>query len=383
IHSFPDPNHIQYNARVQRVNLNTNRLTQVKAKTKPYNPEAGLDWWKTTKCKIVTFCIFGALLVLTGILVPTLLGLFSKTPATTPIIQIFWPFDGNTNDFYGTYNGTTVNSPTYFSAGITGYGSAINLVAASSQSIVVSTYLNLASTSFTVETWLYPTTTPSGDNAIFGQCACTTCTDQCMYLVLRSGVLYMGFYGDNLAGVTSISANKWWHVAFVFDNSASTQTIYVNGVQDATRTSNSYKGTSGGLTLGTSAILTPNNYFNGYFDQMAFISKARNASELLDAATLTVYYTFDTLTSGNYSFDSGPNLINGTGVGVTSASSGRVNQALQFSTSGAYFQVGGLILLATVNNPYSVSVWVKPTSLAGGSIIQWSSANTGSGWCIG
>ncbi|CAF0965654.1 unnamed protein product, partial [Didymodactylos carnosus] len=288
------------------------------------NSEAGLDCWKTTKCKIVTVCIIGALVVIVGILVPVLLGLFSITHATSTT-QIFWPFDGNTNDFYGTYNGVALNNPTYISGGITGYGSAIKLVAASSQSIVVATYLNLASTSFTVQTWLYPTTTPSGDNAIFGQCACTTCTDQCMYLVLRSGLVYMGFYGDNLAGVTSITAsmmglsssgqivlqswnggavyvtgpilsgNTWTHIADTFSISNGLR-LYVNGVLYNSTAPISYAASSASnyITLGNpltgsgcSQGAISAGQFYGYLDEFRLYSRELTAANVVSLANPT------------------------------------------------------------------------------------------------
>ncbi len=63
--------------------------------------------------------------------------------------------------------------------------------------------------------------------------------------------------------------------------------------------------------------------------------QAKNASEILDDATLTTWHSFDS--SSPYS-DSGPLRLTVTAVNVTSVS-GRVNQAISFTSNSSYYQV--------------------------------------------
>jgi len=135
------------------------------------------------------------------------------------------------------------------------------------------------------------------------------------------------------------------------------------------------------LTIGTNGVNTPNNYFDGCLDSIAYFGRAKNAIEVLDDATLVVYLTFDSSSLA----DSGPLKINGTGTGHTFDSSGRVNTALSLSAAVSYVQVTGLRRIGTNSWPYSVSIWIKPTSLAGGTIMHLSSRVDGAqtnAWCL-
>ena len=114
---------------------------------------------------------------------------------------------------------------------------------------------------------------------------------------------------------------------------------------------------------------------------MLYSSRVKNASEILDDATLVAYYGF--LSSAPL-IDSGPNYINGSwGGGAISITSGIVNQAINFPVNGSYFLMTGLVLLGTSNLPFSLSLWFKTTSLSGGgTIAHLSNSITGDGWCI-
>ncbi|CAF0893767.1 unnamed protein product [Didymodactylos carnosus] len=296
--------------------------------------------------------------------------------------MILWTFDGNTNDFSGVYNGQPINNPTYVSPGYTGYGSMLHLQSALNQSVVVETpVLNLGFTSFTMEAWIYPMTVSSaGDDNIFSQCQALA-TDQCLHFVLASRYLRMRFFGDGSQGVTPFTANKWYHIACVYDYTLTAQIVYVNGVRDGfSSPSGPYQGTGGIFEIGTASVdyggvFTP---FNGYIDQVAFVPRAKNATEVLDDATLVAYYSFD---NGSY-LDFGPLWINGTGVGVSPVV-GRISQALSFATTHSYFQATGFTLLGTVNQSYSISLWLKPQAVSGGAtIVHVSSSTIGTGWCI-
>ena len=79
----------------------------------------------------------------------------------------------------------------------------------------------------------------------------------------------MGFYSDDLMGSTSITANTWYHVAYVYNLSSNTKSVYLNGILDGSTTAgSSYQGTSGAVTLGIA--LNSAGYFNGYLDQVSY-----------------------------------------------------------------------------------------------------------------
>lgn len=64
---------------------------------------------------------------------------------------------------------------------------------------------------------------------------------------------------------------------------------------------------------------------------------------------------------------------------------GRVNAGVSLQNSSSYVQITGLRRIGTNNWPYSVAIWIKPTSLAGGTIMHLSSRTDGaqtSGWCL-
>jgi hypothetical protein len=98
-------------------------------------------------------------------------------------------------------------------------------------------------------------------------------------------------------------------------------------------------------------------------------------------ATVVAYLPFD----GNTLLDSGPLGINGTGTNYSYISPGRVNVALSLPSLASYVQITGLIRIGTSSWPYSVAVWIYPTSLTGGTIMHLSAGTNGaqaSGWCL-
>ena len=176
---------------------------------------------------------------------------FSATTLFTYGTACFWGLDNNAVDTISGLNGVGVNSPTYVTPGITGNGYALSLNRANTQYITISTYKNLAYVSFTVEMWIYPTVLTSADDyGLFSQRQ-SSATDYSLHYVIRNYQLYMGFYADDVAGATSFTTMNWYHVAFVYDYPTQTQTVYLNGVQDAIHTgSGPYLGTSGAINIG-------------------------------------------------------------------------------------------------------------------------------------
>ncbi|CAF1438448.1 unnamed protein product [Didymodactylos carnosus] len=285
------------------------------------------------------------------------------------------------------YNGVLINGATYYtSPGNTyattpyfGLGQSLYLQSSLNQSVIInSTFFNFSYTSFTVEAWIYPTTL-SGDNDILGQCQNSLGTNLCLYLILRGGRMFMGFAPNYLSGVTVLSANTWHHVAYVYNYQTQQQILYLNGVQDATQSSVSpYQGQNGSITIGTSSILSTSNFFNGYIDNVAVTTRAKSATEILNDGTLSFYFSFD---NPSPSLDNGPNGLNCT-ISNGATVSGRVNQAIRLNGATSYVQLYGFYQWGFIAaKPFSFAMWINPISTYGGTLLHFSSSNTG-GSCL-
>jgi hypothetical protein len=104
---------------------------------------------------------------------------------------------------------------------------------------------------------------------------------------------------------------------------------------------------------------------------------ARTACQILNDATLSGYYPFDTTATYN---DYSVNYFNGIAVGVTTLSRGRLNQAIYFPSNTSYFQAPCFASGRMSPFAFTFSLWVNPASVTGGgSLVHISSAQTGNG----
>ncbi|CAF3315874.1 unnamed protein product [Rotaria sp. Silwood2] len=297
----------------------------------------------------------------------------TTTTTVATVLSAFWTFDQTTADSYSVYNGTLVNSATYLLNSSTqpylGDGQALSLTSTSNQSFVISTpFFNLSYTSFTVEAWIYPTNLGS-DRGIIGQCACATCANQCFYLLIRSNRLYVGFTANDLSGKATLSANTWYHIAFVYNYNTRQQILYLNGVQDSIQSNaQPYQGINGSIKIGAAQVYLTTNYFNGYIDNMMLSTQAKSSTEILYDASVIAYYSFDLPSPNN---DNGPNGLNGLSTGTTLVT-GRVNQAMRLSTAPSYFQAYGFYQIGySINSgSFSISLWLNPSSITSCTIVQ-------------
>ena len=241
-------------------------------------------------------------------------------------------------------------------------------------------FLELSNRSWTFEAWIYLFHIQSLiEYPIAGQCEYIA-TDKCMHLVVRTGKLYLGFLSNDLFGATDLNVSTWYHTAFVFDSPTKNQSIYLNGVLDASReANNSYQGIGCPLDIGKNDWSNAHYYFNGLIDQFSYTTRSKASGEILRDATLTLSVSFDS----NSTFDEGPLAINGSLVGNTSFVAGQRGQALQIdNVTDSYFTVQGLVLLGTNNQSYSFSIWIKPAIIKKSSIIHMSDHADGTGWSL-
>jgi len=129
--------------------------------------------------------------------------------------------------------------------------------------------------SFTAEAWI-KLDVISGDQCLFG--ADASATRQGLHLTIRSGRIYMGFYGVDTQGATTLAVDRWYHLAYVYDAAAQTQRVYVDGVEDGVGTGKvSYLGT-GQILLGRSHS---QYYLRGDMSEARIWDHARSATEIL------------------------------------------------------------------------------------------------------
>ena len=304
----------------------------------------------------------------------------ATTTTTTQGVTVrsaFWLFDGNCLELLNSFDGVASGSPTYTTSFL-GYGNSISLTASSSQYVSISSpQILLSTSSFTIEAWIYPISLTTADFGIFGQCQSAS-TNLCFHFVIRQVKLYCGFYSNDVTGGTTLTLNRWSHVACLYDHSTGTQQVWLNGVLDGTRTSvTAYQSSSGITTIGMVSYPMPlNYYFNGYIDQVRFEPRAKSSWELLYDATLSAYYSFDSSSL----LDGGPNGINLTLSGSVTTITGRINTAIQFSSgSYLYSNFSSFYFLGVSSYSASISLWIKPMGSYASSTIM----HVTSGWCVG
>ncbi|CAF4426000.1 unnamed protein product, partial [Rotaria sp. Silwood2] len=366
--------HLQkYKTSTQESTITTDNINQIPTISK----------WTTRKKVLVG--ISASLVIATLITVATVLGVLltkpketttTTTTASTVNVSAYWSFDNTTDDSYGVYNGLLINNPLFTTATATnlpyvGNGQALTFTSGSSQSFAVSSpFFNLSYTSFTFEAWIYYSTTTS-DRGIFGQCQCSTCTNQCLYLIMRNNRLYVDFTSNYLSGSTAITTTYWYHIAFVYNYETRQQILYLNGVQDAIKSNaQPYQGQNGSIHIGSAQTYSTTCYYQSYIDNVALTTRAKSSVEILRDASLMAYYSFD---SPNPTVDSGPNGLDGISSN-TATVSGRVNQAMRFlGSSSSYFRAYGLYQVPygiIISKPFSMALWINPSSLYNIAIIQ-------------
>jgi len=128
---------------------------------------------------------------------------------------------------------------------------------------------------FTVEAWVKFSSVNKGtDNAILGHGAASA--NNGLHLCERSGKAFFGFYSNDLAGSATLSANEWYHLAFVYDGG---KKIYVNGVLDNSGTSNVYASNLtnaeiGRIPWGTTSLMS------GIIDEVRVSNTNRSPDEI-------------------------------------------------------------------------------------------------------
>ena len=185
--------------------------------------------------------VFGANFTLAAVLL-----IMTGRPAQANAVAIY-TLNGNVNDSsYTSYNGTVSGTTAYTSSPS---GLVFSFNGATSISTTTTDNLGLVNASFTVLADVYLNTV-AVDQPIFG--GGFPGGDDDLHLIVRNGSPYMGFYGDDTASSTVLSADTWSELAFVFDAVTGTQTIYVNDILDAKSSGHDpFEGSGATATIGS------------------------------------------------------------------------------------------------------------------------------------
>ena len=190
-------------------------------------------------------------------------------------------------------------------------------------------------TSFTISAWIYPTTIPNGSD--WDWLIVDKGATEYNFMIRGSGGAIPGSLMGTAADQQIYDAlfnfsspenlDKWYHVAFVFDNNADTNYLYRNGVQvNSTSNTASITDTANSLLIGMD-----NNFgvFNGTIDEVRiwnrslsadevsqmymtnlqkfnttqwylYVNQSKNATAVLDTGTYTYYtYASDVFSNAN------------------------------------------------------------------------------------
>jgi hypothetical protein len=205
---------------------------------------------------------------------------FQSDPSCTLTNSLisYWPLEGNSNDFFGSNNGSgnvitygtpygKVNQGANFNGSSSTIAVAPNSLFAIGNSLTLAAWVNLSTESPTYQVLV------SGDNYV------STAYYQITTYGAKARAWSVNTSPQELIGATSLSLGTWYYIVIVWN--AGTKTIYVNGVQDATQ---SY---SGSVNSSASPYFNIGSCYNntaapiaGDLDEVGIWNRALTQSEI-------------------------------------------------------------------------------------------------------
>lgn len=205
-------------------------------------------------------------------------------------------------------NGTLNNGPTWNAASSLSF-SANSMNLGASTDYLQADITSAGSNKMTIEGWVKFNSLTNQQN-FFGMYQSLGATSYCRAIPFKNSSNYLDFYLANTAGTASfvttsytVSANTWYHLAFVYDNQKAY--VYVNGVLQASNTSTVAFSMDGADVFVIGNDRSNNNVgFNSdvAVDEVRVWTTARTASEILEyydkyvppsTSGLVAYYSFD------------------------------------------------------------------------------------------
>jgi hypothetical protein len=127
--------------------------------------------------------------------------------------------------------------------------------------MVSTSYIPLPNSSFSVDAWVYPIVLNNTYHAaICGLCPLAA-NDYCLHMTFyKNGTAYTeysGFYGDDVNSYApAVTVKNWIHVAFTFQVTTRTMSIYRNGILlRSGNTTSELKARNGSFQIGSVPIL--------------------------------------------------------------------------------------------------------------------------------
>jgi len=153
------------------------------------------------------------------------------------------------------------------------------------ETYVVAPHIPLDDRDFTVQLWV-KSEMITEQETVFTQHELNAANLSLHLRLYNTGIVRMGFYSNDLDGPdSSVKKGQWHNLTFVFDQSNSTRTIYVDGVEIISEVSGSaYLGTTGDTLLGVWARPSkPPLYqvYHGAIDEVRVWHRLMDEEEIL------------------------------------------------------------------------------------------------------
>ncbi len=148
-------------------------------------------------------------------------------------------------------------------------------------------YVPFNSRSFTISLWIRSESLTT-EHVFFSQNQSGSSNMSLHLRAYSNGQIRFGFYMNDLTtSAGAVAAGNWYHLAFVYDVSAGSRSVYVNGVRRAYQASgvNPYLGTSGLTRIGRWDIA--GQRFDGIIDEIMIFNRALSEAEVNEVMNLT------------------------------------------------------------------------------------------------
>lgn len=295
-----------------------------------------------------------------------------------------WLFEGNLLDEAAKNNGTIMGTESYATTSWRqDAGKALSLNGSSAVAVAAPTDLPLGNAPRTIEAWVQATGFNDGTyNGIlsYGDRS-QVGTGQLLSIRSNRWISSAQWWNDLVQQQGPLMAQAWSHVAYVWDGT--NRRLYIDGREVAIDAPAPFSTAAGELRIGATDL--SGRYFTGMIDDVRVYGYARTPAQLRKNVDQSISYAFTMATDTT---DSGPNKTSlGTkagGVTATADRKGAADSAIALDgAGGTQFQIFPVSALGK-SRAYTVSVWVKPTAAAAGTIVHTSvEQNGGPGdWCI-
>jgi hypothetical protein len=247
-------------------------------------------------------------------------------------------------------DGTLTNGPTWSASPIQFAGNALKFNG-SSNYVELTNRINIGSSDFTIEAWVYPQSTSAG--MVFAQDVCGdgeqqfrlyTNSSKVNFDLSDAAALGAPYSFQLISTASSVPLNTWTHIAVT--RSGNNYTLYINGVSNATTSTgtNTINNQSGAdvnkrLRIGSRGGVSAGcglNYFNGSIDEVRFWNVARTETQIQQNYAREIDPASNANLAAYYTFNEG--IAAGTNTGLTTVidQSGNNNGTLtNFSLSGS------------------------------------------------